>query len=97
MARPAKKNVYKRIEDKNKEILKTEELLAKLNNELKELQAEKDDLEMHQLLEMMKSKGLTINEALSKFESESMSTKEAKSSKTRNKKVEKEVIENTEE
>ena len=83
------KSVYGRIEDKLQNIKETEELLAQLNNELQELYNEKDDLEMRQLLEAMKSKGLNINEALAKFESEV----EQKISKTRNKKTEKEITE----
>lgn len=64
MARPSKKTVYERIEDKKNEIIKTEELLEKLNTELHVLYSEKDDLEMHQLLDLMKSNGLTIDKAV---------------------------------
>ena len=84
MARPNRKSVYERIEDKLQNIKETEELLVQLNNELQELYSEKDDLEMRQLLEAMKSKGLNINEALAKFESSA----EQKTSKTKNKTVE---------
>ena len=86
MARINKKSVYERIEDKKQNIKETEELLATLNEELQTLYLEKDDLEMRQLLEMMKSKGLTIDQALAKFESESAPVKEAKASKAKNKK-----------
>lgn len=81
MARISKKSVYERIEDKKQTIKETEELLATLNEELQTLNLEKDDLEMRQLLEAMKSKGLTINEALSKFESER--AEDAKTSKAK--------------
>lgn len=87
MARVNKKSVYERIEDKLQNIKETEELLATLNEELQTLYSEKDDLEMRQLLEMMKSKGLTIDQALAKFESEAPA-KEVKASKPRNKKSE---------
>lgn len=63
MARTAKKNVYERIEEKKQAIKETEDLLVKLNEELKVLFSEKDDLEMHQLLELMKANGLTIDKA----------------------------------
>ena len=64
MARPSRKSVYERIEDKKNNIKETEELLVQLNNELQELYTEKDELEMKQLLDAMKTKGLDINEAL---------------------------------
>lgn len=67
MARPAKKNVYERIQDKMEEIAKAEQLLETLNEELNVLKAEQDDLEMKLLLETMKTNGLSINEALSKM------------------------------
>ena len=78
------KSVYERIEEKLQDIKKTEELLALQNEELQTLYLEKDDLEMRQLLEMMKSKGLTIDQALAKFECET----EQKTSKAKNKKAE---------
>ena len=90
MARKSK-SVYERIEEKLQDIKQAEELLVTLNEELQTLNLEKDDLEMRQLLEAMKSKGLNINEALAKFESEA----EQKISKTKNKKTEKEVVEDT--
>lgn len=65
MARPIKKNVYDRIDEKKMRIKETEELLAKLNEELQELYSEKDDLEMHQLLELVKANGLSIDKAMS--------------------------------
>lgn len=67
MARTSKKSVYERIEDQKAKIKETEELLVTLNEELQTLNLEKDDLEMRQLLEAMKSKGLTIDEALLKL------------------------------
>lgn len=63
MARKSK-SVYDRIEDKKKEILKAEEIFNNLNNELKNLLIEKDELEMKQLLEHMKSKNLNIEQAI---------------------------------
>lgn len=64
MARPSRKSVYERIEDKLQSIKETEELLATLNNELQELYTERDNLQMTQLFEAMKTKGLDIEEAL---------------------------------
>jgi nitrate/nitrite-specific signal transduction histidine kinase len=80
------KSVYERIEDKIQDIKETEKLLAAQNEELQTLYLEKDDLEMRQLLEMMKSKGLTIDQALLKFESDTEHTKESNTPKTKNKK-----------
>ena len=82
MARKSK-SVYERIEEKIQNIKETEALLATQNEELQTLYLEKDDLEMRQLLEVMKSKGLNINEALAKFENETERTKEVKTSKTK--------------
>ena len=64
MARPSRKSVYERIEDKLQNIKETEELLVQLNNELQELYTERDNLQMTQLFEAMKTKGLDIDEAL---------------------------------
>ena len=58
------KSVYDRIANKKEEILKAEEVLATLNNELKILFLEKDDLEMKQLLEHMKANNLDISQAI---------------------------------
>ena len=63
------KSVYERITEKEQEILETKELLERLNDELSVLNEEKDDLEMHQLFELMRSKGLSINEAVELFQS----------------------------
>ena len=83
MARTSKKSVYERIEEKIQDIKNTEALLVLQNEELQTLYLEKDDLEMRQLLEMMKSKGLTIDQALAKFESESVQAKESKPKKNK--------------
>lgn len=64
MARTSKKSVYERIEEKLQTIKETEELLAQLNDELQELYTERDSLQMSQLFEAMKTKGLDIDEAL---------------------------------
>ena len=92
MARVSKKSVYERIEEKLQDIKATEELLLTQKEELQTLYSEKDDLEMRQLLEMMKSKGLTIDQALAKLESEALA-KEEKAFKAKNKKLE-DVIDN---
>lgn len=64
MARSSKKSVYERIEDKLQNIKEEEAILAQLNNELQELYTERDNLQMSQLFEAMKTKGLDIDEAL---------------------------------
>ncbi len=69
MARPNRKNVYERIEDKKLAIKETEETLAKLNEELQELFNERDKLEMEKLFAMMKENGLTIDKALELLQS----------------------------
>ena len=87
MARVSKKSVYERIEEKLQDIKNTEELLALQNEELQTLYSEKDDLEMRQLLDMMKSKGLTIDQAAKLFEDDLVEEKVQK------KKTKKEVTE----
>lgn len=77
------KSVYERIEEKQQEILEAQELLATLNNDLCELNKEKDDLEMHQLLDLMKSKGLNINEAIALFQSNISSNQSEEDKKTK--------------
>ena len=64
MARVKSKNVYERIEDKKENIREAEGTLKRLNEELQELLAEKDDLEMRQLLSQMKANNLDINKAM---------------------------------
>lgn len=83
MARLAKKSVYERIEDMLQSIKQTEELLATQNKELEALYLEKDDLEMKQLLNMMKSKGLTIDQALTLLENKENNSSSDKT-KTKN-------------
>ena len=64
MSRPVKKNVYERIDEQKNKIQETETLLKKLNDELQELYAEKDDSQMRQLLKQMKDSGLSIDQAM---------------------------------
>ena len=90
MARKSK-SVYERIDEKLQEKKEAEELLAKINEELQELNLEKDALEMKLLLEAMKSKGFNIEEALAKLQSESAATE--KPSNTKTKKSVDEIIE----
>lgn len=78
MARPTRKSVYERIEDKLQNIKETEELLAQLNNELQELYTERDNLQMAQLFEAMKTKGLDIEEALKLLHTSGSSNEENK-------------------
>ena len=96
MARKSKstsKSVYERIEDKKQTIKETEDLLVQLNNELQELFAEKDDLEMRQLLQMMKSKGLTINEAAKLFQHNVEEEQEKETKKRKKKETTDNVVE----
>ena len=67
MARQAKKNVYERIEDKKADIVQAEEYLVQLNEELKELLREQDELEMTRMLEAIRNQGIDIETALSKL------------------------------
>ena len=100
MARKSKSislSVYERIENKLQSIKETEELLAKLNSELQELYNEKDDLEMRQLLSMMKSKGLTIDEAAKLFQHNAEVAQEDKPKKRNKKEAVNEEINTVEE
>lgn len=90
MARASKKSVYERIEDKLQNIKEAEEVLAQLNNELQELYTERDNLQMTQLFEAMKTKGLDINEALRLLSNSQEQNNEEDRPK---KKAKKEVIE----
>ena len=67
MARQAKKNVYERIADKKADIAQAEEYLVQLNEELKELLREQDELEMARMLEAIRNQGIDIETALSKL------------------------------
>ena len=67
MARQSKKNVYERIEDKKADIAQAEEYLVQLNEELKELLREQDELEMTRMLEAIRNQGIDIETALSKL------------------------------
>ena len=90
MARTSRKSVYERIEDKLQNIRETEEVLAQLNNELQELYTERDQLQMAQLFETMKAKGLDIDEALRLLSKASEQNNDEEKPK---KKVKKEIIE----
>lgn len=67
MARPSKKSVYERIEDKKKEIQQAEEILARLNQELQVLYKEQDQEEMTRMLDAIRSQGIDIETALTKL------------------------------
>ena len=67
MARVSKKDVYTRIDEKKEEIKQTEEQLAKLNEELKVLYQEQDELEMSRMLEAIRNQGIDIETALAKL------------------------------
>ena len=70
MARTSKKDVYVRINDKKEEIKRAEEQLVKLNEELKELFREQDELEMVRMLETIRNQGMDIETALAKLSSQ---------------------------
>lgn len=59
------KSVYERIEDTKNEIALTEEKLAGLKMHLTTLNAEKDDLEMHQLFDFIRVNGISLDQAKS--------------------------------
>ena len=63
MARKVK-DVYQRIEEKKQEIATQEAMLKRLNDELQVLNSEKDDLEMHQIFDAVRHKGLDIKDVL---------------------------------
>ena len=67
MARPSKKDVYVRINDKKEEIRQAEEQLTKLNEELKELLREQDELEMSRMLAAIRDQNIDIETALAKL------------------------------
>ena len=67
MARTSKKDVYIRIADKKEEIRQAEDMLTQLNEELKVLYKEQDDLEMTRMLEAIRNQGIDIETALSKL------------------------------
>lgn len=70
MARVGKKDVYTRINDKKDEIKQMEEQLIRLNEELKELLKEQDELEMNRMLDAIRNQGIDIETALAKLLSE---------------------------
>ena len=63
MARKTKLSIYEQIEAKQQAIKKTEELLRKLNTELENLYAQRDEFEMRQLFAKMREKNLSIDKA----------------------------------
>ena len=63
MARKTKLTIYEQIEEKQQAIKKTEELLRKLNTELENLYAQRDEFEMRQLFAKMREKNLSIEKA----------------------------------
>lgn len=58
-----RKNVYERIEDTKRKISETEETLAQLNMLLNNQIAERDDLEMHQLFDFIRSNNISLDQA----------------------------------
>ena len=61
-------SVYDRIAKKMEEIKMAEAQVAKYKEELDVLHQEQDELEMHQLLNMMKSRNMDIKEAVKLFD-----------------------------
>ena len=57
------KNVYERIDDAKNKIAIAEEELAKLKMNLRNLESERDDLEMHQLFNLIKNNGISFEQA----------------------------------
>ena len=60
-----RKSVYERIEDAQNKITAKEQELAQLNMVLRNLEAERDDLEMHQLFELVKKNNINFEKAKS--------------------------------
>lgn len=59
------KTVYQRIEETELNIQQTEEKLAQLKSTLIELNKERENLEMHQLFNLIKSNGISFEQAKS--------------------------------
>lgn len=69
MARPSKKATSEKIKDQLNRIRETEELLARLNEELQELYSQKDKEDMEALLIQMKESNLTVEMAIELLQS----------------------------
>lgn len=59
------RSVYERIDDVKNKIAAREEELAQLKMNLRTLEAERDDLEMHQLFSLIKNNGISFEQAKS--------------------------------
>lgn len=62
MARTKSKSIYQKIEETRSQIESTEQQLIQLKAQLEELLKEKDELEMKQAWQLIKNKGVTIEE-----------------------------------
>lgn len=60
-----RKSVYQRIEETELNIKLTEEKITELRQNLSELNKERENLEMHQLFELIKSNGISFEKAKS--------------------------------
>ena len=59
------KTVYERIEDTRSKIAAKEQELSELRMQLKTLEEERENLEMHQLFELIKNNGISFEQAKS--------------------------------
>ena len=59
------KTVYERIEETKNKIAAKEVELQQLKNNLQDLELERDNLEMHQLFNLIKNKGISFEQAKS--------------------------------
>ena len=59
------KTVYERIEDTKSKIATKEQELCELRMQLKTLDEERENLEMHQLFELIKNNGISFEQAKS--------------------------------
>ena len=59
------KTVYERIEDTKNKIAAKEQELSELRMQLKTLEEERENLEMHQLFELIKNNGISFEQAKS--------------------------------
>lgn len=59
------KSVYERIEDTKNKIATKEQEVCELKIQLKTLEEERENLEMHQLFELIKNNGISFEQAKS--------------------------------
>ena len=63
------KTVYERITSKEEEIVVAQQKVEQLKAQLQALHKEREELEMRKLFETMKSKGMSLEDAIKKLSS----------------------------